>query len=154
MAPSTHTDQRQRAALEFGARPSHWILAGCAVWLIGLGFYFILLRPPLLPEDVRYIGLFDETNQTVPPKLELWLDLVFTVMGGFIFATGVLLGYLCRTCLPAGLRGTTAVLFTAGIASVGCMSVVNFMIQSDFRWLLVLPTAAWIAGSALYASGR
>ena len=24
--------------------------------LVGLGLYFIFLRPPLLPEDLRYIG--------------------------------------------------------------------------------------------------
>jgi hypothetical protein len=33
------------------------LIATCGVWLIGLGLYFIFLRPPLLPEDPRYIGL-------------------------------------------------------------------------------------------------
>jgi hypothetical protein len=35
---------------------SSWTLILCGVWLVGLGVYFLLLRPPLLPEDPRYIG--------------------------------------------------------------------------------------------------
>ncbi len=30
-------------------RVSAWMLTACGVWLVGLGLYFILLRPPLLP---------------------------------------------------------------------------------------------------------
>ena len=35
---------------------SIWMLAGCGVWLIGLGLYFAVMRPPLLPEDPRFMG--------------------------------------------------------------------------------------------------
>jgi len=28
----------------------------CGVWLLCLGSYFIFIRPPLLPEDLRYAG--------------------------------------------------------------------------------------------------
>ena len=35
---------------------STWMLAGCGIWLIALGLYFIVLRPPLLPEDPRFMG--------------------------------------------------------------------------------------------------
>lgn len=35
---------------------AEWLVAACGVWHIGRGHYFILLRPPLLPEDVRFIG--------------------------------------------------------------------------------------------------
>lgn len=34
-----------------------WLIAACGVWHIGLGLYFIFLRPALLPEDLRYIGV-------------------------------------------------------------------------------------------------
>jgi hypothetical protein len=27
----------------------------CGLWLVALGLYFVFLRPPLLPEDPRYI---------------------------------------------------------------------------------------------------
>jgi len=35
---------------------SMWMLISCGVWLVGLGLYFIVLRPPLLPEDSRFMG--------------------------------------------------------------------------------------------------
>ena len=37
--------------------PSSIVLIMAGVSLIGVGLYFILLRPPLLPEDVRYMAL-------------------------------------------------------------------------------------------------
>ena len=33
---------------------SAWMLIACGVWLVGLGLYFTILRPPLLPEDLRF----------------------------------------------------------------------------------------------------
>ena len=33
-----------------------FVFIACGIWLIGLGLYFMLLRPPLLPEDLRYMG--------------------------------------------------------------------------------------------------
>ena len=47
---------------------SSWMLIACGGWLLALGFYFIILRPPLLPEDARFMGatyaflvVFDES---------------------------------------------------------------------------------------------
>ena len=35
---------------------STWLLMACGGWLVGLGIYFLVLRPPLLPEDLRFMG--------------------------------------------------------------------------------------------------
>ena len=35
--------------------------------LLGLGLYFIFLRPPLLPEDLRYIAASLAQNQNTFP---------------------------------------------------------------------------------------
>jgi hypothetical protein len=43
------------------------VLAVAGAALIGVGFYFILLRPPLLPEDVRYMELSTEQLAAVRP---------------------------------------------------------------------------------------
>jgi hypothetical protein len=51
------------------------------------GLYFILLRPSLLPEDVRYMGLSAAQLDAVRPQLEVWLTQVFRVMGGYVLAT-------------------------------------------------------------------
>lgn len=31
-----------------------WLIAACGVWLIGLGLYFMVLWPSLLPEVTRF----------------------------------------------------------------------------------------------------
>lgn len=62
----------------------------CGSYLIALGLYFALLRPALLLEDPRYIGSSLEVIRTAVSGMERWLGLVFTVMGGFMVATGAL----------------------------------------------------------------
>ncbi len=49
------------------------VLAG--ITLIGKGFHFLLLRPPLLPEDVHFMGLNDAQLVAVGPRLEAWLPM-------------------------------------------------------------------------------
>ena len=48
-------------------------------------------------------------------------------------------------------RRELALLGGAGALSVGTMSVVNLVLESDFRWLLILPVAAWAGAVALAA---
>ena len=46
------------------------VLAVAGVALIGTGLYFILLRPPLLPEDVRYMAPPAAQVDILRPRLE------------------------------------------------------------------------------------
>lgn len=55
----------------------------CGLWLVALGTYFLFLRPALLPEDPRYIGVSLEAIRSAAPGLERWLGHVFNVLGGF-----------------------------------------------------------------------
>ncbi len=66
------------------------LLALSGVSLILVGAYFLLLRPPLLPEDIRYMRVSDIQLAILLPVLEPWLSQVFRVIGGYILATGVL----------------------------------------------------------------
>ena len=77
--------------------PSSIVLVMAGVTLIGIGFYFLLLRPPLLPEDIRYMALPPVEFDILKPRLELWLTHVFGVMGGYVLATGVLIVTLAVT---------------------------------------------------------
>ncbi len=61
-------------------RVSSWMLTACGLWLMGLGFYFVFLRPPLLPEDARFMGTSLEQIRVAAPGLEAWLNNVFTVI--------------------------------------------------------------------------
>ena len=130
------------------------LFLACGMWLIGLGFYFAVLRPPLLPEDARYIGVRAELNQSALPGLTGWLRHVFTVMGGFMVASGVLTSFLAATAVSSRQKGTGMVLVVVGLATVGTMSWTNFAIDSDFKWLLVAPVVLWFAGIAVYARAR
>jgi len=48
---------------------AEWLIASCGGWHVGLGLFFIFVRPALLPEDVRYIGADLQTLEAVAPHL-------------------------------------------------------------------------------------
>ena len=118
----------------------------CGVWLIGLGLYFMFLRPALLPEDLRYIGVTLREIQSATPGIGDWLHRVFTVMGGFMLGAGVLI--VTAMLKVSHLRQKLAMtcLALAGVFTVGTMSLVNFQLDSDFKWPLLIPSVLWLAG--------
>ena len=130
--------------------PSSIALLIAGLLLIGTGLYFMFLRPPLLPEDVRYMGLTSTELQSIGPRLGSWLTHVFRVMGGYITATGVLTVTLAATSFrerhPVAAIG--AVL--GGALSIGWMAAVNFMISSDFKWVLLAMALLWACSLLLF----
>ena len=110
-----------------------WLLIACGVWLVGLGLYFIALRPPLLPEDPRFMGTTLEQIRAAVPGLEGWLKNVFRVMGGFMAGAGVLTLFVATVAMPSRLKGTSWALAISGALTVVLMSATNFALQSDFR---------------------
>lgn len=129
---------------------SSLFLAASGLLLIGIGFYFLFLRPFLLPEDVRYMGLTSAELQSIRPRLAVWLTQVFRVMGGYITATGVLAIALAATSFreyhPVAAIGA----MLGGVASIGWMAVVNFIIDSDFKWQLFAVALVWACSLALF----
>jgi len=112
-----------------------------------------VLRPPLLPEDLRFLGSAPGGLAAAAPRLEHWLHLVFIVLGGQMAAVGVLMAALTLRLSQGhalGWRDLT-LLGGAGALSVGTMSAVNLVLQSDFRWPLIVPVAAWVVAVALAA---
>jgi hypothetical protein len=130
--------------------PSSIALTMAGVTLIGVGLYFILLRPPLLPEDVRYMALPAAQFDIVKPRLEAWLTHVFRVMGGYVLATGVLTITLASTSFRAHQQGAAIGALIGGAASIGWMAVVNFMIDSDFKWVLLGMALLWACSLGLF----
>ncbi len=131
-------------------QPSGNVFVFCGFWLIALGLYFIFLRPPLLPEDPVFIGSSLEAIRSSIPGLERWLGHVFNVIGGFMIAAGAMTMFLAWRFLSMHEPGTFATLLVAGAASVALMSVTNFLLHSNFRWLLLLPALLWLAGLLCY----
>lgn len=117
---------------------------------MAMGMYFVFLRPPLLPEDLHYM---DTTIQNVKediPGLMHWLQKVFWVMGAYIFTTGLLTVFISLTSFRTRERGTFGIVLISGISSIGLMTAVNFIIASDFRWVLLLFNLPWTIALILY----
>src|SRR6266568_939568 len=125
-------------------------LALCGLILMGMGLYFVFLRPPLLPEDLRFLGLSLSTVQRMEPLLLIWLRRVFWVMGAFLFTSGLLTAYLALTAFRTRARGIWGIVALAGLSSVGWMTVVNFLIDSDFKWVLLALAGLWASALALF----
>ena len=124
--------------------PSSTFLVSQGVILMGLGLYFVFIRPALLPEDPRFMGTTLDQIQSAMPGLLIWLRRVFWVMGGFMFATGLLTSYIAVIEFQQLARGARFVVALAGLTSIGWMAAVNFMINSDFKWLLLAFNIPWI----------
>lgn len=119
------------------------LLTGSGILLIGMGIYFVLLRPPLLPEDIRFMNLTPAEVQSIGGRLGSWLAHVFRVMGGYIAATGVLAIALAATSFLEHHPFAAAGAMIGGAASIGWMAAVNFMIDSDFKWVLLGFALVW-----------
>ena len=111
---------------------------------MGMGAYFAFLRPPLLPEDLRYVGASLAQIQSAIPGFLPWVSRVFGVLGGYLFATGVLTFYLAAASFHDTKPLPTAVVAISGSASIGWMAVANFLIDSDFKWLLLAFVLPWL----------
>jgi len=130
--------------------PSSILLAAAGATLVIAGLYFILVRPPLLPEDVRYMALPAAQFDLLKPRLEPWLAHVFQVMGGYVLATGVLTITLAATSFRAHHWGAALGALIGGAASIGWMAVVNFVINSDFKWVLLGMAALWASSLVVF----
>ncbi len=130
------------------------LITASGVWLVGLGAYFVALRPPLLPEDARFIGMTLPEIRSAVPGLERWLAHVFTVMGGFMAGAGVLTVFVAMVAMPRRLKGASWAIALSGALTVALMSATNIALGSDFRWLLFGPALIWFAGFVYYRTGR
>ena len=134
------------------------VLALGGLGLMVMGIYFAFLRPPLLPEDLRYMGTSLAQIEDAFPGLLRWLPQVFRVLGGYMFATGLLTAYVAATAFREGRSSAAVVAAAAGLVSLGWMAVANFLIGSDFKWLLAAFLLPWVFALLLwlraYSRGR
>ena len=126
------------------------LLTAVGATLVIAGLYFILVRAPLLPEDVEYMALPPADFDAVKPKLESWLTHVFQVLGGYVLATGVLTIVLAITSFRAHHWGAGVGALIGGAASIGWMAYVNFVINSDFKWVLLGMALLWMCSLVLF----
>ena len=67
-----------------------------------------------------------------------------------IFTTGLLKMYVAQTSFRTRTRGAFIIVALAGITSIGSMTIVNFILQSDFRYVLLAFTLPWIVSLILF----
>ena len=67
-------------------------------------------------------------------------------MGGFMTGTGVLTIMAAMNASAVREKWTWIALALAGLFTVGTMSLTNFQLNSDFKWLLLIPSLLWIIG--------
>ncbi|RWC88766.1 hypothetical protein EN794_013075 [Mesorhizobium sp. M00.F.Ca.ET.151.01.1.1] len=121
------------------------LLAVFGVALVCIGAFFMFLRPPLLPEDMRFIGMSLGQLQAEQPRMASWLLRVFQVLGGYASATGLLTVTVAATSFRRHERMALVGVLAGGVASIGWMAIVNFSIGSDFRWALLAVAVLWAA---------
>ncbi len=129
---------------------SAFFLSLGGLFLLGMGIYFVFLRPPLLPEDDRYMGSSLLAIQKAVPGLAAWLQNVFWVLGGYIFTTGLFTIYVAQTSFRTRMPGVFILVLVTGITSIGAMALINFRLESDFRWVLAVITLPWFVALSLY----
>lgn len=131
-----------------------WLLTACGIVLLAIGGFFLAARPPLLPEDARFMGSTVEGLVQAVPGLSRWLSRVFWVLGGFAVTTGMLVIYVAQTTVNIHRGGGLIILAAAGTTSAGLMTVVNFILRSAFRWALLVLCAVWVVGLLAGVSAR
>ena len=105
------------------------LLGVLGVLTLGTGLDFLLLRPAMLPEDLRFTGVHPGE---LPARMSEWLGIVFRTWGGFMAGFGVVLigvaAYL--------FTGRRVVLFWATaigvVVAFGRFLLSNLAIGSDY----------------------
>ena len=92
------------------------ILAFGGFLLLAMGVYFIFIRPPLLPEDLRYMKITLPMEQDKMEGLQMWLGKVFWVMGCYIFTTGLLTIFIAFTSFRTRISGTYGIVLISGFS--------------------------------------
>lgn len=122
--------------------------------LLVMGAYFLVLRPPLLPEDFRYLGASQSQLEAAAPRLASWLTQVFRVLGGYVSATGILTIALAATSYRSHHCGAGIAAALAGLMSIGLMAGVNFAIDSDFKWELLALAILWASSMLTFLAEK
>ncbi len=118
------------------------LLAFVGILIMGMGAYFAIFRPALLPEDLRFIGP-DAAALTAATGVTSWLRFVFVVLGAYAFTTGLFTAHIAFTAFRAKSKMPLLLIGVAGLTSLGVMVAVNFAIRSEFRYFLASLGALW-----------
>jgi hypothetical protein len=127
------------------------LLLVLGILTLGTGAFFLFVRPPMLPEDIRLTGV---EPHLLPPAMLDWLQIVFRTWGGFVLGFGLLLvsvaGFLI-TARPAWLRWGVG---GAVLVAFGRFLVSNVVIGSDYLWFVGMLFSIALVTALRLAFGR
>lgn len=120
---------------------------------MGTAVFFLVLRPALLPEDIRHTGI---DPGTLPPAFLEWLGTVFRTWGGFIAGFGVLVLGIGGFLLSGRARCLYWATAIGAVVAFGRFLFSNILLDSDFLWFIsaLFALAAATAISLLLRRGR
>jgi len=132
--------------MDSGKNPlSGALIFALGVLTLGTAIYFLALRPPLLPEDIRHSGI---DIATLPPAFFDWLGVVFRSWGGFIAGFGIVLLGIGTFMLTGRTRWLSWATAAGVLVAFGRFVYGNTILNSDFLWFIAI-LFLLAAGSAL-----
>jgi hypothetical protein len=129
------------------------LLLALGLLTLGTAVFFLVLRPALLPEDIRHTGI---DPATLPPAFLEWLGTVFHTWGGFIAGFGILLLGIGGFLLSGRARCLYWATAIGAVVAFGRFLFSNILLDSDFLWFIsaLFALAAATAISLLLRRGR
>ncbi len=124
--PARPRDYAGDNANRWGWTISSDLLLLFGIMLVIVGAYFWFIRPPFLPQDLRYLATLPAKIDAAAPNLKTWLGYVFRVLGGYDVASGILRIALAGTSYGEHRASAAIAAAAAGAASIGLMTWSTF----------------------------
>jgi len=121
------------------------LLLSLGILTLGTGAYFLVFRPALLPEDMRFTGA---DPGLLDPRMTIWLRIVFRTWGGFMAGFGILLAAVGANLLSARQGIVRWGAAAAVLVAFGGFVWSNWQLRSDY-----LPFIGGLFAVATVAAG-
>ena len=121
------------------------------VFTLGTAVFFLALRPPLLPEDIRHTGI---DPQVLTGEFLGWLGIVFRTWGGFIAGYALALLGIGAFMLTGRARWLYWPAAIGVIVAFGRFLYSNVVLASDFLWFISFLFLLAVVAAALLAFSR
>lgn len=105
------------------------LLTILGVLALGTGVYFLGIRPPLLPEDIRFTGI---DAATLPQPFLDWLGIVFRTWGGFITGFAIVITGIGVATLSGDAKWLRYCTAAGVLVAFGRFAYSNVVISGDY----------------------
>ena len=121
------------------------------VFTLGTAVYFLVLRPPLLPEDIRHTGI---DPGMLTEEFLAWLAIVFRTWGGFIAGYALALLGVGLFMVTGKVRWLYWPVSLGAVIAFGRFLLSNIVLSSDFLWFISFLFLLAVVAATLLAFSR